>query len=72
MEKKIKITIIGNVVEVIATPEEEVLYKKAATYITKKYENYYKLWGKEKCIMEIMAMTMLDMAIIPFPDIKLS
>ena len=67
---KIRLEVYDEVIEVNIAKGEEEKYRKAAKFVTDRFDVYAKKYCREKSEHTISLMTMLDIAVNPMSDNK--
>ena len=69
-KKMISLEVYDELIDVVVSQDDEEKYRKAAKFVTDRFDVYAKKYCREKSEHTISLMTMLDIAVNPMSDNK--
>ena len=69
-KKMISLEVYDELIDVVVSLRDEEKYRKAAKFVTDRFDVYAKKYCREKSEHTISLMTMLDIAVNPMSDNK--
>lgn len=69
-KKKISLEVYDEIIDVVVCQGDEERYRKAAKFVTDRFDVYAKKYCREKSDHSISMMTMLDITLNPMSGIK--